>query len=248
MNKLHLAPLGAALLGLFASVAAAAQSPAPADTARTYKHEFGLTASPVLEGFFTANRSLPVGLLYKRQLTPKKALRLRLVGQFNYADSTNYNDDAIGIVDAYVTGPSYRQWQLQAFAGYEWQRMVSQRIALDYGLEAGLGYQRQGFSASRRTSYSPGGFAMDYYERTAQTWQVQVRAFAGVSYRITPRLRAFAETALPLSYAHQRSKYHVRETFTKPGEVDRFLDERTQANRVILTWRPVQLLGVTCAF
>lgn len=248
MNKLRFAPLGAALLGLFVSFTAAAQTSAPADTARFYKHEFGLTASPQLDHFFTANRSLPIGLFYRRQLTPAKALRLRLVGEFSYADSTNFVDDAIGVIDAYVSGPSYRRWQVQALAGYEWQLVVAHRLVASYGLEAGLGYQRLGFSASRRQTYTPGGYVMDYFEGTTQDFQVQARAFAGFSYRPTPRLRLFAEMALPLTYTHQRTNYQVHGVFTKPDEVDRFLNERARANRVTLVWRPVQLLGATYAF
>ena len=53
MNKRHLAPLGAALLGVLASFAALAQSSALVDTARMHRHELGLTASPQLASFFT---------------------------------------------------------------------------------------------------------------------------------------------------------------------------------------------------
>lgn len=235
--------------GLVAPAAGRAQTiPAPADTARTYKHHLGLTASPVLSQFFTANRSLPVGLIYQRQLTRTKSLRLRLVGQFSYADSTNFEDDASGITGGYVTGPSYRQWQVQAFAGYAWQRLLGRRIALDYGLEAGLGYERRGSSSAYRTTYQPGGYVIDYDEYTTQNWQVQARPFAGLSYRPTPRLRLFAEMALPLSYTHQRWEHHGKSVFTKPNEADRFLDQRAYANRVSLAWRPIQLLGATYAF
>ncbi|OGX86058.1 hypothetical protein [Hymenobacter glacialis] len=227
--------------------AAQAQTASP-DTARFYKHHLGLTASPQLDGFFRNNRSLSVGLFYQRQLTQTKSLRLRLVGQLSYADSTNFDDNPGGVIDAYVSGPSYRSGQVQAFAGYGWQRPLGRRVALDYGLEAGLGYQRLSFSAARRYPYSPGGFVVDYFERTTQAFQVQARPFAGLSYRPTARLRLFAETALPLTYTHQRVRYQVRGEFTKPDEADRFLYQRVRANRVGLAWRPVQLVGATYAF
>ena len=229
---------------LFSSPAAAQTSP-PADTAHTYRHQFGLTASPVLSNFFAANRSLPLGLFYQRQLTTTKALRLRLVGLFSYVDSTDF--EGIGIIDRYVSGPDNRRWQVSAFAGYAWQRPLGRRSVLDYGIEAGVGYQRQDFSAARSHVYPPGGFVVDYFERTTHDYQVQVRPFAGFSYRPTPRLRLFAETALPLSYTHLRTRYQARSEFTKPDEADRFLEQRAHANRVTLTWRPVQLLGVTYA-
>ena len=240
--------LCAAVLLLALAGSAQAQTATPADTARFYKHHLGLTASPVLDKFFTANRSLPVGLLYERQLTRTKALRLRLVGQFSYADSTNFDDNPGGIIDGYVSGPSYQSWQVQAFIGYGWQRPLGRRVALDYGLEAGLGYQRLDFSADRRQVYPPGGFVVQYFERTTQDFQVQARPFAGLSYRPTARLRLFAETALPLTYTHQRMRDQGRAEFTKPDEADRFNYQRARANRVALAWRPVQLLGATYAF
>lgn len=116
MSKKSHVFLCAALLGWGTSRSASAQAPAPPDTARAYKREFGLTASPQLAHFFTANRSLPLGLIYQRQLTKTKSLRLRLVGQLSYADSTNFDDSGFGVVNAYVSGPSYRSWQVQAFA------------------------------------------------------------------------------------------------------------------------------------
>lgn len=233
---------------LLAALPFAAAAQTPADTASTYRHQLGLTASPQLDQFFKANRSLPLGLFYQRQLTPTKALRLRLVGLMSYADSTNATAGPFGVTDGYVSGPSYRRWQLSAFAGYAWQRPLGRRFTLDYGLEAGLGYQRQGFSSARRYPYPPGGFVVDYDERTTQDFQVQARPFAGFSYRPTARLRLFAETALPLTYTHQRWERHVQGIFTKPDEADRFLDQQARANRVAVTWRPVQLLGATYAF
>ncbi|MBX0292673.1 hypothetical protein K3G63_19670 [Hymenobacter sp. HSC-4F20] len=41
---------------------ALAQAPTPVpDLTTTYRHQLGLTASPVLDGFFRNNRSLPLG-------------------------------------------------------------------------------------------------------------------------------------------------------------------------------------------
>ena len=147
-----------------------------------------------------------------------------------------------------MSGPSYRSWQVQAFAGYGWQRPLGRCVALDYGLEAGLGYQRLSFSAARRQVYPPGGSVVDYFERTTQDFQAQARPFIGLSYRPTARLRLFAETALPLTYTHQRMRYQVRAEFTKPDEANRFLYQRALANRVVLPWRPIQLLGATYSF
>ncbi|WP_345236660.1 hypothetical protein [Hymenobacter saemangeumensis] len=160
MKRLSTATLGALLAaGLTAPAFAQAPPPAPADTAR-HQRQMGLTASPQLDNFFTANRSLPVGVLYQRQLTPAKALRLRLSGLLSYADSANFLDSSpSGIVNGYVEGPSHRRWQVQVFAGYAWQRRLSRRVALDYGLEAGLGYQRLGYSAARKYPYPPAGLS-----------------------------------------------------------------------------------------
>ena len=238
----------AALLGLCLPCAAVAQTTAtPADTATTYKHHLGLTASPVLDGFFRNNRSLPLGLLYKRQLTPAKALRLRLVGLFSQADTASSIDAPGTFTQGYVTGPDRSHWLVQGFAGYEWQRPLSRRVGLAYGLEAGVGYERLRTEAAFLQGYPPGGLVTDTDERITQDWQVQLRPFVGFYYQPTPRLRLFAESVFVTSYIHRRWTHNGRSIFTN-GEQDRFLNERAHANRFTANWRPVQLVGATISF
>ena len=93
-----LAFAGRAAVSLLAPESALAQTPASPDTARLYRREVGLTASPQLAQFFTANRSLPLGVFYQRQLSPTRFLRLRLVGQLSYADSTNELNGAMSLL------------------------------------------------------------------------------------------------------------------------------------------------------
>ncbi|WP_201977243.1 hypothetical protein [Hymenobacter rubidus] len=198
MSKFPLAPLGAALFGLFASFSAAAQTAAPADTAHHYRHEFGLTASPVLDHFFTANRSLPVGLFYKRQLTHNRSLRLRLVGRYLSTDSSNFAD--------IKPGTGNWAWQVLGYVGYEWQRPLGHRVQLYYGAEVGSGMGRNVRRSVRDWYNSQGPFNEDV-SYTIRTWQAQARPFLGFRFQLGTYGALFVETSVPVTYAYQREGY-----------------------------------------
>lgn len=113
MKQALLLPL---LLAGLAPALAQPAAPAPPDTARAFRHALGLTASPQLDHFFTANRRLPLGLIYKRQLAPGRALRARVVGYYSVRDTSNFllripTSNFLG----YVEGPNVRTWEFNAY-------------------------------------------------------------------------------------------------------------------------------------
>lgn len=234
-------------MSLNPNLTASAQSKLPVDTARTYKKQIGLTASPQLSKLFTANRVLPLGLYYKYQLAPNTALRFRLIGIFSQADTSNFKDDIFGFTQGYVTGPDISRWKMQGFMGYKWKRPLTQSVGVLYGTEAGLGYERERIAFSLRYPYPPGGLVNDNDERVRSNWQVQLRPFLGLYYQPTARLWLFAESAFVVSYTRLRWERHVCEAFTN-GEPERLLDERAHANRVTAGWQPIQLLGANYSF
>ena len=238
MNKLLLALLGIALPGLPAT----AQT-MPPDTARTYKHAFGLTASPQLAHFFTANRRLPIGLLYQRQLTPTKALRLRVVGRYQNTDSTNF----AGV----LAGTGTQAWQVLGYVGYEWQRPLSRRFGLYYGAEVGGGLGRN-VRRSVRDWYNDQGPFNEDVSYTIKTWQVQARPFVGIHFQVSPHVRAFVEAALPLTYAWQRegySGYLDQRYFANPGGISHQVGSSDYVSkRLILEVLPIHMLGFIYSF
>ena len=226
---------------------------APADTARTYRHQLGLTASPQLDHFFTANRSLPVGLLYKQQLKPGRALRLRLVGFYSRRDtSVTYQPS----ITAYTgsAGPDKRMWELNAFAGYEWRHTLHHHFHWSYGVEVGGGYYHnyrpfnlqdlqidpvtnQPFVITSNGSLS------------TKRWQIQGRGFGNISYDISSRLAVFAEMGIALIYSNQvlGGSYTTvpsgNQGLSKGGT---YGDIRNKS--LDFSFRPVQFIGLTAAF
>ena len=240
-----------------AMLAAALVGPAlaqtvPADTARAYRHQLGLTASPQLDHFFTANRSLPVGLIYKQQLKPGRALRLRLVGFYSRRDSTNANP--------YFTpnttniGPNVRTWEVNAFIGYEWQHSLSRRFTWNCGWELGGGYYHQQTELSlQEILISP--IDQSLYVVTingspfTHRWMIQGRGFANINYAISKRLSFFAETAIRLSYENQKNGGDASETYSDgqpPRSGVRYRD--INANYLRLEFRPIQFVGLAASF
>ncbi|MDO7886606.1 hypothetical protein [Hymenobacter cheonanensis] len=240
--------LPAALLATLASPALA--QTAPADTVRFYyKHELGLTMSPQFDNLFTTNRVLPLGLLYKHQVRPGQAWRVRLTGYYSRHDTAT----AGGAFYIQEKGPEARAWEVNALVGYEWQHRLGRRWQWHYGLEAGGGYRNE-HRAYTNYYYDPVGFNgdgpftdTDIGSRDLSRWQVQGRGFAGLSYVLTSRLRLFAETAIGVSYRHQKSWGSYTTTVdnpnygVSPGGVYR--------DEIVTTWHvdyyPVQVVGLT---
>lgn len=191
-----------ALLALL-PVAAAAQTPAPPDTARTYKHALGLTASPVLDGFFRNNRSLPLGLLYKRQTSPHRAWRYGAVlnQQYNerYAPQPKTNN-------AYAT----LRYYVEAAVGLEVQKPLAKRWVAFAGADLGAGYSHYRYDQDTERFVTMNGVDVVLAEKSRtydKTKYAFLRPLLGIRYNLLPNLYASAETTLSISYS-------LRETVT----------------------------------
>lgn len=205
MNKLHFAPLGAALLGLFASFTAAAQTPAPADTARLYKHHLGLTASPVLDHFFTANRSLPVGLLYKRQTRLNALWRFGLVLNQDYSRRDENNPPPLPFVKSNAEY-TYNSWGVSISVGRELTRRFSSHWIGTIGADLNLGFSKY---THKYSSQGAGDSSMGIPpsekrdESRNRYYQTSLTPFIGLRYNLWPSLYMSAESAISLSYLRE---------------------------------------------
>ncbi|NVO30767.1 hypothetical protein [Hymenobacter lapidiphilus] len=231
------------LLAAAALPLAATAQTAPPDTATTYKHQLGLTASPVLDGFFKNNRSLPLGLLYKRQTKPNQALRVRVVGQYSRRDTTDFA--------TFDKGSTRYFWRAEAYVGYEWQKALGRRVQLGYGAELGA-------ATSQRVSKFVGdkltgiGFEQDRGRETDIVRNVLLRPFVSLSYRLG-RVHLFAETAVETGYRtfeNDRKTYLTIFYYEPDGSIppqgQLQSSSRYFRNRgPYLTWRPVQLIGAS---
>lgn len=178
--------------------------PAPADTARSYPHHLGLTASPQLDQFFTANRALPIGVLYRKQTQPNRAWRARLVSRYEF----NSGDAPLLIGNAYRehTGSLELAW------GRERWLPLGRRFTAYAGGEVGARldlYRKNSkiYGALPRyvPIYSPAlekTVADQTESRTTQAIFFQL--IAGVRLQISKRLCAEAEAGLPVSFSHQK--------------------------------------------
>lgn len=238
MLRFVVAALGASVVSL------AAQAQNPVDTTATRRHALGLTASPVLDKFFTANRALPVGLVYRRQLRPGRALRLRLVGQYARRDTVT---EFLG----YQPGTGTRRWGVAVYVGQEWHRPLAKRLRAYYGAELGLGYSLDKTREVRRWANPTGPYYYDDITRIKR-WQARLNGFAGLRWQAAPRLSVFTETAICAVY--QRREDHSRqegyqEYLSNPGyrsSLGGF--SHYESSTFMLNWRPVQLVGATWAF
>lgn len=234
--KFFLLPL---LLG--APALAAAQAP---DTATTYRHALGLTASPVLEGFFRNNRSLPLGLLYKRQLTPTRALRLGAVADYRY--QKRYDPVPLSNRDFRQTDT-----RLEAYAGLEWQRPLSRRWVAYAGVDVGAAYSNEFSQEYSESSALYNGinttFSLDE-DLTMRTYTGFVRPLAGVRYHLRPFLYVSAEAALPIQCSYYKLRSSTTRWFKDSGQMIGTDIGGFQEHRLNLDFRPVSQLSVHYLF
>ena len=167
---------------------------APADTARFYKHHLGLTASPVLDHFFTANRSLPVGLLYKRQTTAHWATRYGLVGSYRYDSFTDNNPLPTSNDDR-----STSLFSVGLYIGREYSRAFSRRWSGIAGLDLGVSYARGVFKSTSFVSANPFLTQTNVWARSNE-YSAQVRPFVALRFYVQPQLYVSAESAFQVYY------------------------------------------------
>ena len=189
-NKLLLV---VAFLGLSASAFAQVSD------SDSFKNQLGIIASPSLHKLFENNRSLPVGLIYKRQVKENQAWRLTATGKFNH-----YNEP-----ESHSGNLKHQSEFSNLFGeialGYEWQQKLNNRFQFYYGADAGLGYQK----------YSDKSEFEEFYD----TWQNEfikisnnrqisqrtltyfVKPLVGLQFKVSQKLYLATESSLHLQHS-----------------------------------------------
>lgn len=215
--KITLSIITAFLLLASAHASLGQALPLPADTARSYRHHLGLTASPQLAQFFTANRALPIGLIYRQQTRHNRAWRARLVGRYDF----NSGDAPLLVGNAYRehTGSLELAW------GRERWLPLGRRVTAYAGGEVGarLDVYRKNSEYYRALPrytpvYSPLEKAVTDQKESRNTQAVFIQAVAGVRFKISQRMFAEAEAGLPVSFSHQKWSLYGVEYFVADRE------------------------------
>src|SRR6478609_8497436 len=101
-----------------------------------YKNQLGIIGSPSLQYLFQ-NKSLPVGLIYKRQVKPDRAWRVSVIG--SYSNQTFPAGTFNNFNSMFYTYSSKGFWA-ETLLGYEWQKELSKKWEFYYGIETGMSF------------------------------------------------------------------------------------------------------------
>ncbi|OGX80814.1 hypothetical protein BEN47_06040 [Hymenobacter lapidarius] len=204
----------ACLLALTATAHAQTAAPA-ADTARFYRHHLGLTASPVLDGFFRNNRSLPVGLLYKRQTAPNKLWRFGVVLNQNYSrrdeDNPSPPTTMVKVNEEYILNTL----GLGASVGRELTKPFSKRWTGTLGADVSAGFSRFTRDARKQSLGNANqGVNPSEYRQLDQfrSFNAAVAPFVGLRYAIRTYLYASAESAIKVYYFRETIGGRITQT------------------------------------
>ncbi len=211
----------------------------PADTAHFYKHHLGLTASPQLDHFFTANRSLPVGLLYKHQTKPGRLLRLGL--EFNQRFDTR-NDPAEPIQnDEY----NINRFSVGVRVGREYTYALSRRWVATTGVDILAGYERYAIETIQYqdASVTPGETPIYRIEGDRDnTYRLAALPFIGLRYSFHKKLYVSAESVINISYIRSDHRGQSLITYLKTGVTTSARPSILHDQRVSAFFQPVSQL------
>ncbi|MBK0404847.1 hypothetical protein I5M27_17785 [Adhaeribacter sp. BT258] len=201
------------------------------DSAETKNH-LGIIASPSLDKLFESNRSLPVGLIYKRQVKENQAWRLTTTGQYNqYSEPLNHSGDLMHRRD-------HSDFSGKVALGYEWQQKLNNRFQFYYGADAGFGYQKNSENTEFEEYYDTWQneyiIILNNRETSQRTLTYFLKPLVGLQFKISQKLYLATETSLNLQHSrHEMNYYHSR--FFSDGSPDTYAND-SYKSRVTSVW------------
>lgn len=162
------------------------------------RHSLGIITSPVLNNIFSSNRELPVGIIYKYQLTPNSAIRTTILGSFNNYKFTS----KFGSPDNYNKNYTlYSQFSI----GYERHIPLKSSWMVYYGAETGPLMLRE---VKKELSFRPSDVGDTQYtlDVVDETRGLFLRPFLGITFRVSSRFFLATETAIVAR--HQRREFN----------------------------------------
>ena len=193
------------LLAVFSlSLSALAQT---ADSV-SYKNQLGIIASPLLDKFFTANRSLPVGLIYRRQVKPDQAARLSVLGAYKRRTFTS----TIAPENLRTTTTSL----LEVMVGYEWQKELSARWQFYYGADAGAGYTKYNTKIEITDNVPASYYFSSFGYSNSHTLFFTLKPMAGIRFNLSRNLYLATETNIAINYGLTKQKHFQTAFYDTP--------------------------------
>src|SRR5688572_25647636 len=169
----------------------------------TFKNQLGIIASPSLQYLFSMNRTLPVGIIYKRQVKPDQAWRFSVSGRLE--NNTNPSGP-YGVGYNFIT-MKQSFYYVEAMFGHEWQKELSRRWTFYYGADAGVGFSKSNIEYDI-SNFKPNGiYNFGYGDISTKTYMLQ--PMAGIKFNLHSRLYLATETSISLN--HSRSTHHSYE-------------------------------------
>src|SRR5688572_18908671 len=166
-----------------------------------YKNQLGIIASPSLQYLFSANQSLPVGLIYKRQVKTNEAWRLTVKGSYN----NQYKPNGPFYSNSNYISQKNTYFFAETLVGYEWQKELTKRWTFYYGADAGVRYSSYKVDFDF-TNYSPdqnGPTGFGYGNTSSQNYVLQ--PMAGIKFNLSSRDRKSTR----LNSSHSQISYAV---------------------------------------
>ena len=168
------------------------------------KNHLGIIASPSLNKLFENNRSLPVGLIYKRQIKQDQAWRLSIVGTYQKLLDPK-NENLPGFISRDYTSSSWK-----TLIGYEWQKKLNNRFIFHYGTDAGVSLNKSVLNSEYQDNFDNGQgnqiIRQTIIHHENKTLEYILKPMVGFQFKIHPKLYVATESSIILAHSRTNIK------------------------------------------
>lgn len=202
----------------------------------TFKNQLGIIAGP----------SLPIGVIYKRQVKTDQAWRF--TGSGNYGKQSNS-------VRFYGTSNDFEYYKmkhsnlyLQALIGYEWQNNFSKRCTFYYGADAGIGFGK-GSNNYDFDNFTPNSAGSYSFQRSSTSYQnYLLKPMAGIKFNLNSKLYLSVESSFNLIYFRNTTKDFVI-TFTENQNEPLTTEQKPNSNQSFdMSFSPISNIQLVYKF
>jgi hypothetical protein len=181
------------LLALCFCQPALAQTP---DTAKVYRHQIGILASPLYENDeFRSKMPVALGLIYRANYKENKAIRVAVAAAYErntYVTTLEEHPFPKDTIDEIT--------YIELNIGHEWTYPVTQRVSLGYGTDMAIFYNYSSVKTNNILLDDNIGAYKEKVLRENTTKGLSIQPFINANIKIGERISLIAESKINLSY------------------------------------------------
>jgi hypothetical protein len=190
---------------------------------KNYRNHIGLNTQFAQDGFFNPNARTPLQLMYKRQNKKNTgAWRIGLGIFYSVTDDSNAIPKQVSFYAAY-RGLHY-DWRGHFSLGYEWQKTISPKWKIYYGIDSRIAWDYQKFVGEETASITLNGGSPNISTGFDEKYVINLalKPFIGLRLQLSKRCYLATEALLQVHYENnqQNIRFYTRAGTLGKGDIN----------------------------